>query len=91
MVADTHVTNVVAPDHRNDNTILVAALTLVGGQNLDQWVLPVHQRGEKLDLLAIGGDDANVFLLDSAGNERGDQLFRRTTVSYLCRKNAINA
>jgi hypothetical protein len=39
----THITDIIAPDHRDDDTILVSTLTLISRQDLDKRILFVDR------------------------------------------------
>jgi hypothetical protein len=39
----THIADIVAPDHRDDDTILVSTLTLISRQDLDKRILYVDR------------------------------------------------
>ena len=75
----THVGAGIAAHERDEDALLVAALTAVGGEDLDAGEGRLEDARQELDLLAVQRDDANVARRDAAGRQGSDGLCRKTS------------
>jgi hypothetical protein len=72
----THAAEVIRPDHRNDDAILVSSLTLVRGHDFDCLGVLQHG-GQDLDLLTIRRDHTDLLLADAARYQFRSKLWDR--------------
>jgi hypothetical protein len=70
----THIPNLVRPNQRKQNDLLVPALALVRRQHLDAREILLEVPREQLDLLAVWGDNADFGRGDAVSGEGGDGL-----------------
>lgn len=64
----THFASVIRPDHGYDDAILISPLAAIRCENLNAISILEHV-GNKLDLLSIQRDDANLRFFDTTADE----------------------
>lgn len=72
-IGATYAAEIVRPDHRDDNAVLVSALTLVRGHDLDRLAVLQHG-GQNLDLLTIRCDYTDLLFANTARYKLSGEL-----------------